>query len=155
MIKTAVEPWVEEPLSGFVKDAGARLALLLMPSGQVMAQFGFVRALDVMSACALAAAIFASSGELGRLLNGKRFASLHAGGDPQYFIAEAPTERGLYIFLTVFDRDSSLGLVRVFFDEFRARLAAAVPAPEPQAPVLDANFEGELNRNLATLFGKA
>lgn len=155
MIKAAVEPWVEEPLGKFVKDAGVRLALLLLPSGQVMAQYGFTRALDVMSACALAAAIFASSGEMGKLLQGKSFSALHAGGNPQFFLAEAQTARGPYIFLTVFDQESSLGLVRVFYDEFKARLAAAAPPPVSQEPVLASNFEGELNRNLAFLFGRA
>lgn len=155
MIKASVEQWVEEPLALFVKDAGVRLALLLLPSGQVMAQYGFTRALDVMSACALAAAIFASSGEIGRLLNGKKFSALHAGGNPQFFLAEAQTVRGPYIFLTVFDQESSLGLVRVFYDEFKARLAAATPPPVSQDPVLASNFEGELNRNLAVLFGRA
>jgi hypothetical protein len=155
VIKAAVEPWVEEPLGKFVKDAGVRLALLLLPSGQVMAQYGFTRALDVMSACALAAAIFASSGEMGKLLQGKSFSALHAGGNPQFFLAEAQTARGPYIFLTVFDQESSLGLVRVFYDEFKARLAAAAPPPVSQEPVLASNFEGELNRNLAFLFGRA
>ncbi|HEX7938637.1 MAG TPA: hypothetical protein VF483_06560 [Gemmatimonadaceae bacterium] len=155
MIKASVEPWVEEPLSRFVKDAGVQLSLLLLPSGQVMAQYGFTRALDVMSACALAAAIFASSSEMGRLLNGKAFSVLHAGGKPQYFLAEARTARGPYIFLTVFDQESSLGLVRLFFDEFKVRLAAAAPPPVAQEPVLASNFEGELNRNLAVLFGRA
>lgn len=155
MIKASVEPWVEEPLARFVKDAGVRLSLLLLPSGQVMAQYGFSRALDVMSACALAAAIFASSSEMGRLLNGKPFSAMHAGGNPQYFLAEARTARGPYIFLTVFDQESSLGLVRLFYDEFKARLAAAAPPPVAQEPVLASNFEGELNRNLAVLFGRA
>lgn len=155
MVKASVEPWVEEPLAKFVKDAGVRLALLLVPSGQVMAQYGFTRALDVMSACALAAAIFASSGEMGRMVNGKGFSALHAGGNPQFFLAEAQTPRGPYIFLTVFDQESSLGLVRVFYDEFKARLAAATPPPVSQEPVLATNFEGELNRNLAVLFGRA
>jgi hypothetical protein len=155
VIKASVEPWVEEPLSKFVKDAGVRLALLLLPSGQVMAQYGFTRALDVMSACALAAAIFASSGAMGKLLQGRAFSALHAGGNPQFFLAEAQTSRGPYIFLTVFDQESSLGLVRVFYDEFKARLAAATPPPVSQEPVLPTNFEGELNRNLAVLFGRA
>lgn len=155
MIKASVEPWVEEPLAYFVKDAGVRLALLLLPSGQVMAQYGFTRALDVMSACALAAAIFASSGEIGRLLTGRPFAALHAGGNPQFFLAEAKTVRGPYIFLTVFDQESSLGLVRMFYDEFKTRLATAAPPPVVQEPVLASNFEGELNRNLAVMFGRA
>ena len=57
-----VESWIEAPLKQFVSDAGAELALLLHPSGQVLAQHGFARAVDVMSACALAAGIHASAG---------------------------------------------------------------------------------------------
>ena len=156
MIKTSVEPWIEAPLRAFVTDAGVLLALLLHPSGQVLAQHGFVRAVDVMSACALAAAIHASSAELGRQLEGKPFSGLHAGNARQLYLAEAETARGPYIFLTVFDQASSLGLVRMYFEEFRATLAAAAPPPvAPQEPVLNANFEGELNRNLAELFGRA
>jgi hypothetical protein len=156
VISASVEAWVDAPMTQFVRDAGTRLALLLLPSGQVLAQFGFTRAVDVMSACALAAAIHASSAELGRMLDGKPFSGLHAGRDRQLFLAEAKTARGPYIFLTVFDESSSLGLVRLYFDELKANLAAAAPPPPAfQEPVLNSNFEGELNKNLAVLFGRA
>ena len=42
MTVVAVEAWVEAPLRRFVEDARTVLALLLHPSGQVVAQFGFV-----------------------------------------------------------------------------------------------------------------
>jgi predicted regulator of Ras-like GTPase activity (Roadblock/LC7/MglB family) len=156
MTMMAVEPWVEAPLRKFVEEARTVLALLLHPSGQVIAQFGFARAVDVMSACALAAAIHASAGELGRQLDGRPFRGLHhAGRDRQLYLAEAATPRGAFIFLTVFDQESSLGLVRLYFDEFSKNLAAAAPAaPRRQEPVLEEKFEQELNRNLAALFGR-
>jgi hypothetical protein len=151
-----VETWVEEPVKRFVADARVLLALLLHPSGQVLAQHGFTRAVDVMSACALAAAINASAGELGRQLEGRAFDGLHhAGKERQIFMAEARTPRGSFIFLTVFDHESSLGLVRLYFDEFRQALAAAAPPPPKAEPVLTENFERDLNRNLAVLFGRA
>jgi hypothetical protein len=157
MIKTAVESWLEEPLQRFVRDAEVSLALLLNPNGQVLAQHGFTRAMDIMSACALASAIQMSSAELGRHLDGKPFAGLHhAGAERQIFLAETQTPRGPYIFLTVFDGQSSLGLVRMYFEEFSANLAsAAPPAPPAPAGMLGENFEHELNRNLAVLFGRA
>jgi predicted regulator of Ras-like GTPase activity (Roadblock/LC7/MglB family) len=156
MTMMAVEPWVEAPLRKFVEEARTVLALLLHPSGQVIAQFGFARAVDVMSACALAAAIHASAGELGRQLDGRPFRGLHhAGRDRQLYLAEAATPRGAFIFLTVFDQESSLGLVRLYFDEFSKNLAAAAPAASRrQEPVLEEKFEQELNRNLAALFGR-
>ncbi|HUQ45169.1 MAG TPA: roadblock/LC7 domain-containing protein [Gemmatimonadaceae bacterium] len=154
---TVVESWIEGPLRQFVSDAGAELALLLHPSGQVLAQHGFARAVDVMSACALAAGIHASAGELGKLLDGKPFRGLHhVGRDRQIFLAEALWPRGTYIFLTVFGPESSLGLVRLYFDELVAALAAAAPKEAaPTTPALAEHFERDLNRNLAVLFGRA
>ncbi|MGH7616828.1 MAG: hypothetical protein ACREPM_06335 [Gemmatimonadaceae bacterium] len=155
MIIATVEPWVEAPLRRFVEDARARLALLLHPSGQVVAQAGFTRAVDVMTACALAAAVHATAGELGRQVDGQPFRALHhAGEGKQLFLAPASTAHGAYICLTVFDQESSLGLVRMFFSDLCRELATAAP-PVPVAPaaVLDANFEIELNANLAALFG--
>ena len=73
MIIATVEPWVEAPLKRYVDEARARLALVLHPSGQVVAQAGFTRAVDVMTACALAAAVHATAGELGRRVDGRPF----------------------------------------------------------------------------------
>lgn len=152
----AVEAWVEAPLRRFVDDARARLALLLHPSGQVVAQAGFTRQVDVMTACALAAAAHATSGELGRRVDGRPFRGLHyAGPEKQLFMAAVETGRGSYILLTVFDAESSLGLVRMFFDELSRELAAAEPAVAvPATPALAVDFEADLNRNLALLFGR-
>jgi len=157
VIRTSVEVWIEEPLRRFVDDSSVALALLLHPSGQVLAQYGFTRAMDIMSACALAAAIHVSAAELGKQLEGKPFSGLHhAGKERQIFLAEAQTKSGAYIFLTVFDERSSLGLVRLYFDEFRANLANAAPLPaETPQPMLNENFERDLNKNLAVLFGRA
>src|SRR5215467_14399953 len=116
MIIATVEPWVEAPLRRFVEDARARLALLLHPSGQVVAQAGFSRAVDVMSACALAAAAHATSRELGRQIDGRGFDGLHHAGETlQFYLAPIDTGYSAYICLTVFDAESSLGLVRMYF----------------------------------------
>ena len=110
-----------------------------------------------MSACALAAGIHASSAELGRQLGGKPFRGVnHVGRTRQIFLAEAQSPRGAFIFLTVFGPESSLGLVRLYFDELVAGLAAAAPAEAAATtPALAEHFERDLNRNLAVLFGRA
>jgi len=157
-VRTAVEPWLEEPLTRFIDDARVQLALLLDTSGRVLAQHGFTRSVEVMSACALAAAIHASASEIGRQLDGAPFASLHhAGQERQVFIGSLSTLRGTQILLTVFDDATSIGLVRLYFAELSKRLAAVTPAvvqaaPSPTPTLVD--FESDLNRNLAKLFGR-
>jgi hypothetical protein len=154
MIIATVEPWIEAPLKRYVDDARATLALLLHPSGQGVAQAGFTRAVDVMTACALAAASHATARELGHQLDGQGFRALHhAGADKQFFLAPATTARGSYICFTVFDRESSLGLVRMYFEELCRELAAASPPlATMREPMLRLDFENELNANLDALF---
>jgi hypothetical protein len=157
VITSVVESWIEPPLRHFVDETGVELALLLHPSGQVLAQHGFARSVDVMSACALASGIHATSGELGRMVDSRAFGGLHhVGTTRQIFLAEARSPRGAYIFLTVFGTESSIGLVRLYFDELVAGLVAAAPAGAAMpAPSLAEHFEQDLNRNLAVLFGRA
>lgn len=154
MIIATVEPWVEAPLRRYVDEARARLALLLHPSGQVVAQTGFTRAVDVMTACALASAVHATAGELGRRVDGQPFTGLHhAGTERQLYLAPVETPRGSFVCMTVFGQESSLGLVRIFFAELCRDLAAAAPPlPVAPPPALDVNFERELHANLTALF---
>ena len=156
MTVAIAEAWVEKPLRRFVEDARLLFALLLHPNGQVLGQHGFTRAVDVMGACALAAAIHASSDHLGREVEGKPFRELfHAGRERQIFLAPAATDAGPLVVLAVFDGDSSLGLVRLYFKELCEALKAAAPAPQAARRIIAENFEQELNRNLAILFGRA
>jgi hypothetical protein len=147
--------WVELPLKQFVDEARVRLAVLLYPSGQVLGQFGFGRSVDVMTACALSAAISASSAELGRMVDGTPFTDLHyAGREQQLFLGQVPIAGGSLVLLTVFDDESSLGLVQLFFREFCAVTASVVPSSNAGTPALSDDFERELNHNLAVLFGR-
>ena len=157
MIISTAEPWIEAPLRRYVDDARARMALLLHPSGQVLAQAGFTRAVDVSSACALAAAAYATVAELGRQLDDRGFGGIHhAGLEKQFYLAHAKTERGSFICFTVFDSESSLGLVRMYFGDLCTELAALTPPPvTTRKAALAADFERELNANLNALFGKA
>jgi hypothetical protein len=155
------ETWVEAPLQRFADESRVTFALLLQPSGQVLGQFGFTRAMDVMAACSLAAAINVTAAQLGRELEGTPFRELHhAGRERELFIAEAPTERGPLVLLAAFGGESSLGIVRLYFRELCAALASAATASAP-APAevervdLGENLERDLNRSLAILFGRA
>jgi hypothetical protein len=154
---SVVAGWVESPLKQFVDDARVEIAVLLHPDGQVLGQYGFARSIDVMTACALGSAIHASASELGRQLEGKPFNALHyTGRDRQIFLGAIPAQGSVLLLLAVFDRESSLGLVQLFLEEFKARVAASAPPPlTDQPPALAENFERDLNQNLAQLFGRA
>jgi hypothetical protein len=150
---TVVESWAERPLVRYVEQAGARLVVVMTPAGQVLAQHGFTRAVDLMSAAALGAAIMASSGALAQQIGERAFGSLfHAGLRHGIHLAACSTPRGPLIVLTVFGRETSIGLVELFFEEFAAALQRAAPLDTVREPVLAADFEADLNRSLTSLF---
>ena len=157
MTVSAVAKWTEAPLRTFVDDARVHFVLLLNTSGQVLAQYGFARSMDVMSACALAAAIHSTASELGRQMDGKPFFGSHfAGKERQFFLAPLQNNQGTQLLCAVFDSQTSIGLVKLYFEELARALAAAAPVIDPNATAATAEeFERELNRNLAVLFGRA
>jgi hypothetical protein len=149
----AVEPWLLDPLERFVAETGTRLTLIMTPAGQVLAQYGFTRAVDVMAAAALGAGIVASTGELARMLAEKEFQALnHQGARHGIFLAAFETRRGRLLALVVYGTDSSFGLVQLFFEDLVIQLVTAAPAPQSQKAVLAADFEKDLNESLSTLF---
>jgi predicted regulator of Ras-like GTPase activity (Roadblock/LC7/MglB family) len=150
---TVVENWTAAPLEHFVGQASARLVAVMTPAGQVLAQHGFTRAVDLMSAAALAAAIMASSSALAQQVGEQAFGALfHAGQKHGIHLAGLDSPRGRLVVLTVFGKETSIGLVQLFFDEFAKELRQAAPADQPRQPILAADFENELNSSLATLF---
>ena len=151
----SVAPWLDEPLSEFVRQARVSLAVALDPSGRVLAQHGFTRSLDVMSVCSLVAAIHASGSELGRQANGAPFGPLHHGGTGrQLFLAPSVAGPGTVLLLAVFDDRTSLGVVRHFFNDF-AQAMSHVTERDLQTAPMTGDFERDLGRNLAVLFGRA
>jgi len=156
MSTRAVEAWTLDPLVTFVKEAGVRLVLLMTSAGQVLAQHGFSRAVDVMAASALGAAIMASTEEIARQLRQPPFAHLnHQGERHGIFLGGVATPRARLIALVVYELDaSSLGLVQLFFEQLAADLKAASPQDSVPKQVLAADFERELSNSLNTLFGR-
>jgi hypothetical protein len=152
----ALEPWVETPLQDFLAESAARLTLLMTTSGQVVAQHGFSRSLDVMTAAALGAGIVASTEELARLMGAPRFAALvHHGSRQSCLLSAFGTPRGRWIGLVVFGPETSVGIVQLFFDQMVEQLAEAAPREQPaQPPTMAETFEQELNQSLRALFGR-
>jgi len=151
----ALEPWVEVPLQTFLDESSARLTLLMTSSGQVVAQHGFSRSLDVMTAAALGAGIGASTEELARLIGTPRFEALvHHGARQSCLLAGFTTPRGRWIGLVVFGPETSVGIVQLFFDQMVQQLASAAPRDQPASSALPENFEHGLDASLKALFGR-
>jgi hypothetical protein len=135
-------------------DARLISGVLLYPTGKAVGQFGFSNAADVMSICALTSAINASARELGRQLDGKPFVEMHhAGADRQVFMARCAAGQHEFLFVGVFDRESSFGVVEIYFEEFQKSIAKLTPQAEVRGKGPSGDFEGELNRSLDALFG--
>ncbi|HRP08417.1 MAG TPA: hypothetical protein PLL69_08010 [Gemmatimonadales bacterium] len=150
-----LEPWVAAPLTDLVRESAARVALVMTSSGQVIGQHGFTRSLDVMAAAALGAGILATTGELARLIGAERGfgAVVHQGAAQGVWLAEFDTPRGGWVALVVFGRESTVGLVRMFFERFARAVAEATPPPVAEREVLAEGFERELDASLQALFG--
>ena len=153
MIAGAVSaPWLDAPLRRFVQDSRVQRAIVLHTDGKVLGQFGFASAAEVMTACALAAAINASGRELGRQLGGKPFLGLHQGGRSQgVFMGSCAADGSECLLLAAFDRDSTLGLVRLYFAEFRDAVGGTRGAVKEEKSGRD--LETDLNSSLDALFG--
>jgi predicted regulator of Ras-like GTPase activity (Roadblock/LC7/MglB family) len=151
---TVAEAWVAAPLRRLMDDARLISGVMLYPTGRAVGQFGFSNAADVMSICALTSAINASARELGRQLDGKPFYETHhAGADRQVFMARCIASGQEFLFVGVFDRESSLGVVEIYFAEFQKAIEKIRPQAQTTGKGPSGDFEGELNRSLDALFG--
>lgn len=152
-----LEPWLVEPLTDLVRESAARVVLVMTASGQVIGQHGFTRSLDVMAAAALGAGILATTNELANLVSpGDDFgAVVHQGADQGVWLAGFDTPRGRWVALVVFGRESTVGLVRMFFDRFATAVRRATPEPIATPELLAEGFERELDDSLRALFGTA
>lgn len=105
------------PMAEFVTEARVRTAILLSHSGQVLAQHGFSRRYDINNVAALAAAAHVSSHALAEIIGAGHWVHLHhVGRENQLFLAPFDCDGEEFVLVTIFDSDSTLGLVQLFFD---------------------------------------
>ena len=144
--------WLDVPLRRFMQDSRAQRAIVLRPDGKVLAQFGFQSASEVKTACSLAAAINASGRELGKQLSGAPFRGMHQGGRTQgLFMGSCAAGGTDCLLLAAFDRESTLGLVRLYFGEFKDALSGLDGRVTSAEIPMD--LESDLNSSLDALFG--
>ena len=123
--------------------------MLINGSGQVLAQHGFSGAYDVASVASLAAATHASSRALADMTGARRWVYLHhTGRHRQLFLAPFATPAQELILVAIFDEDSSLGLVRLYFNEFEGRVATLPELGTVRTGTSAEDFERELEAGL-------
>lgn len=145
---------LKPPIHDFVRESRARIALVVTGSGQVLAQHGFARSYQVMNVASLAAAAHAAANALGLMTGAGRWQHLHQAGTRQdMFLATLQTPVENLIFVVIFDAESSLGLVQLFYGQLASRIAVL---PEFQAPIqsatTQATFERDLEEGLQRVF---
>jgi predicted regulator of Ras-like GTPase activity (Roadblock/LC7/MglB family) len=92
-------------------DSRSRAVFLIDKSGQLIASAGETASLDTTSLASLAAGNIAATGGLAQLLGQKEFSVLFHEGEKDNLHISVVAQRG--ILLVLFDRRSSLGLVRL------------------------------------------
>jgi predicted regulator of Ras-like GTPase activity (Roadblock/LC7/MglB family) len=146
---TRVVEAIKPPIAEFVRESRVRMALLISGSGQVMAQHGFTRSYEVMNVASLAAAAHASARVLADLTNASRWTHMHhAGKERQLFLAPIKTPGKELILVAIFDGDSSLGVVQLFFERLSERVAALPELQGQLAHTTQHTFERDLEAGL-------
>lgn len=145
---------LRSPLGEFVRETRARLALLINRSGQVLAQQGFSRGYELVNVAALAAAANASSGVLAELTGVLRWRHLHhAGRTREVFLAQIETPAEQVILVTIFEQDSTLGIVQHFAEQLAVQLAQLPELRVLGGPAELHRFEQDLEAGLQQMWG--
>jgi predicted regulator of Ras-like GTPase activity (Roadblock/LC7/MglB family) len=137
------------PIQTFVRDANVRIALLVNGAGQVLAQHGFTRSYEVMNVASLAAAAHVSSRALAELIGARRWEHLYHGGQHrQLFLAPLRTPVEELILVAIFDHESSLGIVTLFYETLERNVSALPEFLAARQGTDQANFERDLEAGL-------
>lgn len=141
-----------EPMKAFVRESRVRTALLVNRSGQVLAHHGFGRGFDVANVAALAAAAHSSAHALAELTGAGKWMHLHhAGREHQLFLAPFGAGGEQLVLVAIFDKDSTLGLVQLFFDHLTEAIRE-IPEFGEELPESDVEgFESDLEAGLDRL----
>lgn len=146
---------LREPMKAFIRESRVRTAILVSHSGQVLAHHGFARSYDIASVASLAAAAHSSAFALAELTGAGSWEHLHhAGRRNQLFLAPFRMGSEQLVLVAIFDRNSTLGMVQLFFE----RLVQAVGRiPELARPLQRgdaATFERELEAGLERILSE-
>ena len=143
------EPEYEALLSALRKllvDASAKVAFLVDKDGTLLASAGDAVGFDTTSLASLAAGNIAATGGLANLIGEKEFTILFHEGERDNMHLSVVADR--LILVVVFDRRSSVGLVRLRVRQATARfmaiMAVAMAANESENGAVDELTEADI-----------
>ena len=146
---------ITEILRGLLRESGARSALLVDRTGQLVAQTGEAPTFDPTAFASLTAADFSANDQLARMLGEQEFGALfHQGERESMYLADVARR---VILVVLFDNRTTLGLVKLrvkpavgqltqVFTEMFERDGAG-------APGVESAFLGEAEDEIDKLFG--
>lgn len=148
---------INEILSAFLGDAGARTALIVDRTGQLIATVGEAVQFDPTAFASLTAADFSANDQLARMLGEPEFGALfHQGERESMYLADIARR---VILVVLFDTSTTLGLVKlrvrtaaqqlnqVFTEMFERTDDGTTP------PAVEGGFLGEAEDEIDRLFG--
>jgi len=143
------EPEYEALLSALRKlmvDASAKVVFLVDKDGTLLASAGDAAGFDTTSLASLAAGNIAATGGLANLIGEKEFSILFHEGERDNMHLSVVADR--LILVVVFDRRSSVGLVRLRVRQattrFAAVMATALAASEEELEVVEELTEADI-----------
>lgn len=146
---------IQHRLELFLAEAGARTAILVDRTGQILATVGQAPSFDPVAFASLTAADFSANDQLARLLGEEEFGALfHQGERESLYLADIARR---VILVVLFDTRTTVGLVKLrvrpavrdltgIFEEMFAR-------EDHHRPQVDAGFVGDASDEIDKLFG--
>jgi predicted regulator of Ras-like GTPase activity (Roadblock/LC7/MglB family) len=147
------EPEYESLLSILRKlmtDASAKVVFLVDKNGTLLASVGDAVGFDTTSLASLAAGNIAATGGLANLIGEKEFSILFHEGERDNMHLSVVAER--LILVIVFDRRSSIGLVRLRVRQATAHLTAVMAAVMAAADAEPGGIEELTEADIESLF---
>jgi len=146
---------IQHLLGGFLRDSGARTAILVDRTGQTLATVGEPPAFDPVAFASLTAADFSANDQLARLLGEPEFGALfHQGERESLYLADVARR---VILVVLFDTRTTLGLVKLrvrpAVQDLTAVFTAMFEREDDRRPQVDAGFVGEASDEIDKLFG--
>jgi predicted regulator of Ras-like GTPase activity (Roadblock/LC7/MglB family) len=142
-------------LAQFLADSGARTALIVDRTGQLVATVGEAPSFDPTAFATLTAADFSANDQLARMLGEPEFGALfHQGERESMYLADIARR---VILVVLFDTRTTLGLVklrvRAAVQELNSVFTDMFAREGRTAPKMDTELVGEAEDEIDRLFG--